>query len=340
MDRVEVAPGGKGFVLRPSGRPYVPWGFNYDHDQDGRLLEDYWESEWDRVVTDFREMKALGATAVRIHLQFARFMSGPETPNGASLDRMGKLLGLAEETGLYLDLTGLGSYRRDDTPSWYVKAGEGERWAMQARFWEAVAGRCAGSPAVFCYTLMNEPISPAGPKDELWGGTLGGYQYVELLTRDPAGRDRHEVTRQWMEILIAGIRKRDRSRPVTVGSFFLFDRIGSLTLGPDPKKVAAPLDFQCVHLYPKEGKADEAIALLQSLEAVGKPVVIEEMFPLSCGVPTFRKFLDASRGHASGWIGFYWGKAPPQNPRPPMHDAIIAEWLALFRELGPSFRTP
>jgi len=23
------------------------WGFNYDRDDAGRLLEDYWEKEWD-----------------------------------------------------------------------------------------------------------------------------------------------------------------------------------------------------------------------------------------------------------------------------------------------------
>ena len=39
---------------------------------------------------------------------------------------------------------------------------EAERWAAQGVFWEAVAGTCAGHSAVFCYNLMNEPLSPAG----------------------------------------------------------------------------------------------------------------------------------------------------------------------------------
>jgi hypothetical protein len=33
------------FVLEGSGARFVPWGFNYDHDRDGRLLEDYWEAQ-------------------------------------------------------------------------------------------------------------------------------------------------------------------------------------------------------------------------------------------------------------------------------------------------------
>jgi hypothetical protein len=45
MPWVQVSKDQKGFVLEPSGRPFVPWGFNYDHDDKGRLLEDYWEAE-------------------------------------------------------------------------------------------------------------------------------------------------------------------------------------------------------------------------------------------------------------------------------------------------------
>ena len=37
---VAVSKDKKGFVLEPSGKPFIPWGFNYDHDSHGRLLED------------------------------------------------------------------------------------------------------------------------------------------------------------------------------------------------------------------------------------------------------------------------------------------------------------
>src|SRR4051812_18617465 len=57
------------FVGSTSGKRFVVWGFNYDRDDDGRLLEDYWEKEWGTVVEDFQEMKALGANVVRVHLQ-------------------------------------------------------------------------------------------------------------------------------------------------------------------------------------------------------------------------------------------------------------------------------
>ena len=43
MPWIAVSKDKKGFVLDPSGRPFLPWGFNYDHDDKGRLIEDYWE---------------------------------------------------------------------------------------------------------------------------------------------------------------------------------------------------------------------------------------------------------------------------------------------------------
>ena len=91
MPWVQVADDKHGFVLSSSGKPFVPWGFNYDHDENGRLLEDYWESEWPKVEEDFREMKQLGANVVRIHLQTGKFMTDRETVNRANLDRLGQL---------------------------------------------------------------------------------------------------------------------------------------------------------------------------------------------------------------------------------------------------------
>ena len=102
------------------------------------------------------------ANVVRVHLQLGKFMKDRETPDERSLARLGKLLELAGRTGLYLDLTGLGCYHKKDVPAWYDALTEKERWTVQARFWEAVAERCAHSPAVFCYDLMNEPVVPGG----------------------------------------------------------------------------------------------------------------------------------------------------------------------------------
>jgi len=329
---VAVSKDRKGFVLEPSGERFIPWGFNYDHDEKGRLLEDYWESEWEKVGRDFRAMKKLGANVVRVHLQVGKFLDGPERTNDRALDRLSKLLRLAEEVGLYLDLTGLGCYHKADAPPWYDKLSEKERWDVQAHFWRAVAGRCADSPVVLCYDLMNEPVVPGGKRKggDWLGPALGGKHFVQFITLDQDDRPRPDIARQWVKHLTAAVRERDKRHLITVGLVdWSLDRPG-LTSGFVPEKLADDLDFVSVHLYPKKGKVNEAVETLAGF-AVGKPVLIEETFPLACSPGELEEFIEASGKHAAGWIGFYWGKTPEELRRSrEIGDALTLGWLELF----------
>ncbi len=128
---MRVAENGKGFVA--GSKAFVPWGFNYDRDDKSRLIEDYWDAEWATVEQDFAEMKALGANVARLHLQFAKFMKTEHEPNEHALKKLAKLLALAETTGIYLDLTGLGCYRKRDVPAWYDALDETGRCARRRR---------------------------------------------------------------------------------------------------------------------------------------------------------------------------------------------------------------
>lgn len=112
LELIRPSTDGAHFVGADSGDAFVAWGVNYDHDAAGKLLEDYWHSEWPTVVEDFNEIKSLGANTVRIHLQTARFMKTPREPDEAALRQLGRLVKLAERTGLYLDITGLGCYHK------------------------------------------------------------------------------------------------------------------------------------------------------------------------------------------------------------------------------------
>jgi aryl-phospho-beta-D-glucosidase BglC (GH1 family) len=190
MPWVGVSKDKKGFVLDPSGKPFIPWGFNYDHDADGRLIEDYWDDEWPTVEAHFGQMKKLGANVVRIHLQLGKFMDGQDKANEKALARLDKLVALAEKERLYLDLTGLGCYHKKDVPAWYDKLSEKDRWDVQARFWQAVTGRCKESPAVFCYDLMNEPVVAGGKrKDGDWlPAPFAGKHFVQFINLDQRDR--------------------------------------------------------------------------------------------------------------------------------------------------------
>ena len=118
VEFIRVSSDGRHFAFANSGQRFSPWGFNYDHDSSGRLLEEYWKTEWSAVEGDFREMKELGANTVRIHLQVSKFMKSEREPHRESLDQLSRLVKLAEKTGLFIDLTGLGCYDKTDVPRW------------------------------------------------------------------------------------------------------------------------------------------------------------------------------------------------------------------------------
>ena len=237
----------------------------------------------------------------------------------------------------------MGCYHKQDVPAWYDELAEPGRWDAQARFWEAVAERCAKSPAIFCYDLMNEPVVPGGsrkPGDWL-GPPFAGKHFVQFITLDQTDRPRPAIARQWCHKLVAAIRKHDQRHLVTVGLVpWSLDRPG-LTSGFVPKEIAPELDFVAVHLYPETGKLGEAIETLKGF-AVGKPVVVEEMFPLKCTADELDAFIDQSRTVASGWIGFYWGKTPEQYRQSgTIQDAVVLGWLELFqRRTRPAVRPP
>jgi hypothetical protein len=333
LQRVQVDAKGSGFVAGQTW--FVPWGFNYDRDYRMRLLEDYWEAEWPTVEQDFREMRALGANVVRVHLQFGRFMESPTRPNRQALTRLSKLLHLAERNGLRLDLTGLACYRKADVPQWYDALDEAGRWEAQANFWRAVAGVGRNSPAVFCYDLMNEPIVPEKSGGDWLVGELAGFWYVQSITLDPAGRDRMAIAEQWVSLLVGAIRETDPTALITVG--LLPNSHENPGSGFSPGRVGKHLDFIAVHVYPAKAKIQDSLDLLKHYQ-VGKPVVIEEMFPLNCSMGEFEEFLKRTRatGSAEGWIGFYWGQTPDDLAKENTIAAgLTAQWLDLFRKHRP-----
>lgn len=338
MPWVVVSQDKKGFAQETSKRSFIPWGFNYDHDAEGRLLEDYWDAEWEKVEAHFGQMKKLGANVVRIHLQTGKFMDAANKPNEKSLDRLSKLIALAEKERLYLDLTGLGCYHKKDVPVWYDKLSEKERWDTQSRFWQAIAMRCAKSPAIFCYDLMNEPVVPGGKRNvgDWLGPPFGGKHFVQFITLDQQDRPRPDIARQWVRQLSAAIREKDKRHLITVGLVdWSLDRPG-LTSGFIPAKIADDLDFMSVHLYPKSGKLKADLDTLAGF-AVGKPIVIEETFPLACTAKELDEFVDASKKHVAGWIGFYWGKTPEELRRSKtIPDAMTLGWLELFEKKAKS----
>ncbi len=337
LELIRPSADGTHFVCAPSGRTMVIWGVNYDHDDSGQLLEDYWHEAWETVVEDFQEIKRLGANAVRVHLQVAKFMDTAEQPNQVNLERLAQLVQLAEETRLYLDVTGLGCYHKQDVPPWYDELDEAARWQVQARFWQAIAKVCKDSPTVFCYDLMNEPVLPGAQKETSWlaGEPLGGKYFVQRITLDLAGRTRTEVAQKWVATLAAAIREVDERHMITVGVIpwgHVFPGAKPLFYSP---AVGGPLDFVSVHFYPQKDKVPQALAAL-AVYNIGKPLVVEEIFPLQSSVEEVEEFIDGSCAYTDGWFSFYWGKTIAEyQQQADLRGALMAAWLESFRANSP-----
>jgi hypothetical protein len=336
LEHVRPSDDGKSFVTADSAQPIQLWGVNYDHDGGNRLLEDYWHDDWPRVVEDFHEIKALGANSVRIHLQLGRFVASADEPDAKNLAQLSKLIALAEETELYLIITGLGCYHKQDVPPWYDALSDEDRWQVQARFWKAIAAAGKDSPAVFSYDLMNEPVLPSEKGETDWlAKPLGDKHFVQRISLDLAGRTREEVAKAWIATLTTAIREVDERHMITVGVIpwaHIWPNAKPLFYSPE---VGAPLDYVSVHFYPKKGEVQKALDALRVYE-VGKPLVIEEMFPLACSGDELLDFINRSKSHADGWVSFYWGDTIEEcQARGDIAGALTAAWLKQFRANSP-----
>jgi hypothetical protein len=333
---------GDGFTLSATGAPFTPWGFNYSRDDRFRLLEDYWNDEgpdgWSKVERDFREMNRLGANVVRINLQFAKFMDAPGSPNQTNLARLERLIRLAEDVGVYLDVTGLGTFRIADVPPWYRNLAEKERWAAQATFWEAVAQVGANRPGVFAYNLMNEPLvsterRPAG--EWTHPAEMEGLRYLEYIDLDPAGRRAPDIARAWLRYMTQAIRRHDQRHLVTVGLIWIDNAKPENLAGFPPADIATEVDFLAVHVYPVSGKVDVALDSLARYRK-GKPVVVEETFPLNCTLAEYADFLRRSRGIASGWLAHFWSSPEDLQGSTEVASGLTLESLKVFQQLDPN----
>ncbi len=295
----------------------------YDHNDNSQLIEEYWLDKWSEVESDFREMKTLGANIVRVHLQYAAFMDSVDQPNEANLAQLRKLCDLANETGLYLDLTGLACYRKEKVPAWFADLDQDHRWAAQAKFWSVIAKTCANKPAVFDYDLINEPAVPGEDRKQWLEGHLGEFWYCQFITLHGKGADRKKIASDWTKQMSAAIREFDKTRFIT---------IGMLPMAPAfPVDAVAPqLDYVSVHIYPSKGDVNGALKILDAFK-VGKPIIIEETFPLSCGKEEEKEFILKSRPAAAGVIGFYWGKPPEEIAE------VEENWRCIYAGLAGDF---
>ena len=159
---------------------------------------------------------------------------------------------------------------------------------------------------------------------------------MQRLTLDLKGRTREEVAQAWVNQMVDAIVRHDERHMITVGVIpWVFVFGGGKPLFHSPE-VGKRLDFVAVHFYPKQGEVDKALEALKKYE-VGKPLVIEEMFPLKCGSDELVQFIKESASHSDGWISFYWGQSAQElrrKEKQTIGDAITADWFEKFQKLS------
>ncbi|RYZ93784.1 MAG: hypothetical protein EOP47_29070, partial [Sphingobacteriaceae bacterium] len=290
------------------------------------------DANWQIIKNDFREMKAMNLNVIRIHLQYHNFMDGVNTPRLSAFKRLKELIDFTADIGLYLDITGLSSYLNVD-PDWYANLNEAGRWKTQALFWRAVARTAAGSNNVFCYNLMNEPVTPS-KSITTWlpGEGLAGYYFVQHLTREPAGRSWEVVTRAWITQLKQAIRFEDSRTPVTVG----FIGIGNVSNFNDL------LDYNSIHIYPEADNIPQSLNIIKA-SVSAKPLVVEET-SWGAGFDKMTAFINTTQsgGQTAGYFAHYHGETIPElGKKSDIGSAIQREWYKLYtQDLNPNYNKP
>ena len=189
---------------------------------------------------------------------------------------------------------------------------------------------------------MNEPVLSEDKRNRDWTpGAFGNRYFVQRLTLDFAGRSPKPIAEAWVNKMVSAIRKHDEQHLITVGAIpwaMTWTNAKSIIYSPETSR---NLDFVSVHFYPKSGEVNKALKALEVYD-IGKPIVIEEIFPLSCSIGELDQFIDGSRPLATGWIGFYWGKSVEEykKGKGSIGNSMARAWLEYFVTKTPEIQNP
>jgi hypothetical protein len=330
---------------------FVPWGFNYDRTiYQGRdlILE---ETPIDKVDADFRIARHHGANSLRLFLQLSHFMPRYLEMDPAALELLDQVVARARKYDLKLDLTGLSHII--GVPAWYSGHTTDEIVRAESAFWGAIAKRYAEEPMILDYDLQNEPVVTGADSELTAVGCFTmsekrQFCYVNRHRLDEAA-GREETARRWTAAMVAAIREHDRRHLITIGML----PTASPTNGyPNPAfnvRALAPLvDFISLHFYPQHPAADVLQANQDRLEMIlryagefGKPVVMEEWFPIyppKSGLREgdwFPHAMEASRANAAGWFTFYHEVLKCADCKPGDHLRQFSENADAMRAMSP-----
>ena len=348
MELIVVAPDGRCFAERDSGRPYIVFGTNYYDPHTGWAPKIWRQFDAEKVRVHFGLMSEIGVNCARVFLTAGSFQPNAETIDEQSLNKLDTLIKIARETDIRLLLTGpdhwegYASYWRPDR-----FAGEVALRALE-RFWDVVGRRYRGEPAIFAWDLLNEPHLPwfIGEWRPLWNAwlqkTYGNWAALKVAWGDeltesdqwgkvavpknrpdlgnPRLRDwqrfREHLADQWVRRQVEAIRSADPTHLITVGYIqwsYPLIRSGnpSRYSAFNPHRQTRWLDFMTIHFYP----------------TLGGPFSSEENWVNNLAyLQAVLTYCHTGKPVVLGEYGWYGGGAPQKHPY--LSEEQQARWLS------------
>ena len=348
LDRIVTSSDGNGFVGATTQRAFTPWAL--DMEIRGLVLSD--TTVWNTIVDDVREQRRMGANMIRVLMEFDQLVGPPSigwpdgTPKASGITFLTNLATLANQTGVYLDFTGLGFQLPHNVPTWDDGLDEAGWWRAHRTFWTAAAGALKTTNAVAWYDLMNEP-KPTTTNQPVSGysawcwGLAPGYDvcYNPVLTRTPGTRTAKQIGQAWTQMMVSAVRATGDTHLVSVG----------LTAGAGASLTPSDLtaygqSFGMVHVYPCYGRTDACTAaaiqddinLTIASKPAGQPLVVEETGSQWSGGTQLDNYLAGTRGHAAGWVLHQMGGITPSQLATTIAAQggipIEAFWLSALRD--------
>lgn len=165
------------FIHKETKEIFVPYGVNYDHDKDFKLIEQFW-TDTKKISKAFSEIKSMGFNIVRIHVQQFILQKGKDEFDDKELSNLDVLIKIARENGLYIDLTGLGRYN-GVIPDWYKNLDDSGRIETDGNFWKVLTQKYKDNTTIFCFDLQNEPVINNADHQGFVGEPFDdGYRYI------------------------------------------------------------------------------------------------------------------------------------------------------------------
>lgn len=317
--RVNVS--GSQFIV--NGEPFFSYGVN-DFSLLKYLDNPTIEARREKLAAEMDAAVDLGLNTMRVYVELPQIMKSETKLKQRNLDALERVYRMADRRGIYLDLTGNLMWRPERQKRWYDKLGENARWKVQARFWRAVAERARGHSSSMSFELCSEPVIINSPHSPWYTGEFGGYNFLQVISRNPKGRSSEEIASSWVRRLKRSIRAVNDRTLITIGMF-------PFPGGPFSGSRARQLDFLTVHVYPERHTMDEDLAPVKAYAATGDPVVVGEIYPITGDFRGIARFyLEAGPMIDGVWTFLNMTDKPIEyNPDlTPEENEIIQKYLA------------